>query len=124
MTTMYVTYSGDAATRFDRDYYIQHHLPLVMECWGPLGLEGCAAFWPAVHRRGNDLHLRMPVPRRSGDAGRASLAHNAARDGGRRSLHRRDARAGSCGADLTKATSIALTGTFRCPFRNHWLASR
>ena len=48
MTTMYVTYSGDAATRFDRDYYIQHHLPLVMECWGPFGLEGCAAFWPAV----------------------------------------------------------------------------
>ena len=48
MTTMYVTYSGDAATRFDRDYYIQHHLPLVMECWGPLGLEGCAAFWSAV----------------------------------------------------------------------------
>ena len=48
MTTMYVTYSGDAATRFNRDYYIQHHLPLVMECWGPLGLEGCAAFWPAV----------------------------------------------------------------------------
>ncbi len=48
MTTMYVTYSGDAATRFDRDYYIQHHLPLVVECWGPLGLEGCAAFWPAV----------------------------------------------------------------------------
>ena len=48
MTTMYVTYSGDVATRFDRDYYIQHHLPLVMECWGPFGLEGCAAFWPAV----------------------------------------------------------------------------
>ena len=48
MITMYVTYSGDAATRFDRDYYTQHHLPLVMECWGPLGLEGCAAFWPAV----------------------------------------------------------------------------
>ena len=48
MTTMYVTYSGDAATRFDRDYYLQHHMPLVMECWGPLGLEGCAAFWPAV----------------------------------------------------------------------------
>ena len=48
MTTMYVTYSGDAATRFDRDYYVRHHLPLVMECWGPFGLEGCAAFWPAV----------------------------------------------------------------------------
>ena len=47
MTTMYVTYPGDATTRFDRDYYVQHHLPLVMECWGPLGLESCAAFWPA-----------------------------------------------------------------------------
>lgn len=47
MTTLYVTYPGDAATRFDRDYYLQHHLPLVMKCWGPLGLQGCAAFWPA-----------------------------------------------------------------------------
>ena len=48
MTTMYVTYSGDAVTRFDHDYYIRHHLPLVMECWVPLGLQSCAAFWPAV----------------------------------------------------------------------------
>ena len=47
MTTMYVTYPGDAGTRFDRDYYVAHHLPLVMECWGKLGLESCAAFWPA-----------------------------------------------------------------------------
>ena len=52
MITMYVTYSGDAATRFDRDYYVQHHLPLVMECWGPLGLESCAAFWPAMTGQG------------------------------------------------------------------------
>ncbi len=50
MTTMYVTYPGDAGTRFDRDYYVRHHLPLVMQCWGPLGLESCIAFWPA----GND----------------------------------------------------------------------
>ncbi len=47
MTTMYVTYPGDASTRFDRDYYVRHHVPLVMECWGPLGLLSCAAFWPA-----------------------------------------------------------------------------
>ncbi len=47
MTTMYVTYPGNADTRFDRDYYIYHHLPLVMACWGPLGLASCAAFWPA-----------------------------------------------------------------------------
>ena len=44
---MYVTYPGDAGTRFDRDYYVRQHLPLVMACWGPLGLESCAAFWPA-----------------------------------------------------------------------------
>lgn len=47
MRTMYVTYPGDAGTRFDRDYYVRHHLPLVMACWGPHGLESCAAFWPA-----------------------------------------------------------------------------
>ena len=47
MITMYVTYPGDASTRFDRDYYVRHHVPLVMACWGPLGLESCAAFWPA-----------------------------------------------------------------------------
>ncbi len=52
MITMYVTYDGDAATPFDREYYVQHHLPLVMECWGPLGLESCAAFWPAVVSEG------------------------------------------------------------------------
>ena len=47
MTTMYVTYPGDAGTRFDRDYYVRHHVPLVMRCWGPLGLQSCTAFWPA-----------------------------------------------------------------------------
>ena len=47
MVTMYVTYPGDAGTRFDRDYYVRHHVPLVMECWGPLGLDSCEAFWPA-----------------------------------------------------------------------------
>ena len=31
MTTVYVTCSENAALRFDRDYNIQHHLPLVME---------------------------------------------------------------------------------------------
>ena len=47
MTTMYVSYPGDANTRFDREYYIRHHIELVMACWGPLGLESCTAFWPA-----------------------------------------------------------------------------
>jgi uncharacterized protein (TIGR02118 family) len=46
MTILYVTYPGDASTRFDRDYYVREHLPLVMASWGPHGLESCAAFWP------------------------------------------------------------------------------
>ena len=47
MTILYVTYPGDASTRFDRDYYVREHLPLVRASWGPHGLESCAAFWPA-----------------------------------------------------------------------------
>ncbi len=47
MITMYVTYPGGPNTRFERDYYLRNHLPLVMACWGPLGLRSCSAFWPA-----------------------------------------------------------------------------
>ena len=47
MTILYVTYPGDAATRFDRERYVSHHLPLVMEAWGPYGLLSCSAFYPA-----------------------------------------------------------------------------
>jgi uncharacterized protein (TIGR02118 family) len=46
METMYVTYPGDAGTRFDRDYYVSSHLPLVMEAWGRYGLESAAALFP------------------------------------------------------------------------------
>ncbi len=46
METMYVTYPGDAGTRFDRDYYVSSHLPLVMDAWGRYGLESAAAFFP------------------------------------------------------------------------------
>lgn len=47
METMFVTYPGDAGTRFDRGYFVRTHLPLVMEAWGPHGLESVAAFFPA-----------------------------------------------------------------------------
>lgn len=46
METMYVTYPGDADTRFDREYYVSTHLPLVMKAWGGYGLESAAAFFP------------------------------------------------------------------------------
>jgi uncharacterized protein (TIGR02118 family) len=46
MTILYVTYTGNAETRFDRQYYVARHLPLVMQAWGPHGLETCVAFFP------------------------------------------------------------------------------
>jgi len=47
MTMLFVTYPGDASTSFDRDYYVNTHLPLVMEAWGSYGLESTAAFFPS-----------------------------------------------------------------------------
>ena len=50
--TVYVTYQGTPETRFDRDYYVNRHLPLVMKAWQPYGLEAVAAFFPAVEQAG------------------------------------------------------------------------
>ncbi len=44
---MYVTYAGDADTRFDRDHWINVHLPLVREAWGPHGLLSAGGFFPS-----------------------------------------------------------------------------
>ena len=41
---MVVTCSG--GTYFDRDYYVDVHLPLALTCWQPHGLESAAAFFP------------------------------------------------------------------------------
>jgi len=45
---VYVTYRGGPDTRFDRDYYVERHLPLVMKAWRRYGLESVAAFFPAT----------------------------------------------------------------------------
>lgn len=45
--TVYVTYTGAAHARFDRTWYLEHHLPLVMRSWAQYGLLGVAAFFPA-----------------------------------------------------------------------------
>jgi len=44
--TVYVTYTGPADARFDRTWYLEHHLPLVMSSWSQYGLLGVAAFFP------------------------------------------------------------------------------
>ena len=46
MAILYVTYPGQAGTRFDRAYYVDVHLPLVRNAWNRHGLEGAAAFFP------------------------------------------------------------------------------
>ena len=43
-TTLIVTCSG--GTYFDRDYYVDVHLPLALACWQRHGLESAAAFFP------------------------------------------------------------------------------
>ena len=52
MTTVFVTYPGNADMRFDRDHYVRVHLPLVMETWSRYGLESVAAFFPAGNGAG------------------------------------------------------------------------
>ena len=42
--TMIVTCSG--GTYFDRDHYVDVHLPLALACWQRHGLESAAAFFP------------------------------------------------------------------------------
>lgn len=92
MTTMYVTYPGDAATRFDRDYYVAQHLPLVMECWAPYGLQSCGAFFPSGDGAGT-IAIAIAECKFRGAGGGARLAGHAARHGRHRQLHRRSGRA-------------------------------
>lgn len=74
---VYVRYRGSSESRFDRNYYVDHHLPLVMQAWGPYGLEDIAAFFPAIAGSGTlaicecrfrsaasiDVALRSPATR-------------------------------------------------------------
>ncbi|SAK98030.1 ethyl tert-butyl ether degradation EthD [Caballeronia pedi] len=50
--TIYVTYLGEPGARFDRAYYVDHHLPLVMRHWSQYGLRSVAAFFPTVAQAG------------------------------------------------------------------------
>ncbi|MBN3726557.1 EthD family reductase [Burkholderia sp. Ac-20379] len=47
---VYVAYEGTPDDRFDRRYYVERHLPLVMAAWRRYGLERVEAFFPAFTR--------------------------------------------------------------------------
>lgn len=49
---VYVSYQGTRETRFDKDYYVERHLPLVMRAWAAYGLESASAFFPATVQDG------------------------------------------------------------------------
>ena len=72
MITMYVAYAGDAGTRFDRDHWINVHLPLVREAWGPHGLLSAGGFFPSGD--GGGLIAICPCVFRDEAAMQAALA--------------------------------------------------
>ena len=72
MITMYVTYAGDAQTPFDRDHWINVHMPLVREAWGPHGLVSAAGFFPSGD--GGGLIAVCPCVFRDEAAMKAALA--------------------------------------------------
>jgi len=47
MSILTVTYVGDGASHFDRNYYDTQHIPLVERIWSPFGLERAEVFYPA-----------------------------------------------------------------------------
>ena len=47
MRTLFVTYRGNASDCFDREYYVNAHLPLAREIGEPLGMLSIEAFFPA-----------------------------------------------------------------------------
>lgn len=49
---VYVSYQGRAEERFDRQYYVDDHLPLVMKLWEKYGLVSVTAFFPLREQPG------------------------------------------------------------------------
>lgn len=45
MTTLMVNYVGDSDSRFNRDRYLAHHIPLVVKTWQPFGLKHVEVFF-------------------------------------------------------------------------------
>ena len=48
---MLVSYTGGPDDRFDRQYYMDRHIPMVEEAWTPLGLERVDVFFRATEEQ-------------------------------------------------------------------------
>ena len=99
MIIMYVTYAGDAGTKFDRDHWINVHLPLVREAWEPHGLESAAGFFPSGD--GGGLIAICPCVFRDEAAMEAALASTATK---------------GVMADVKKVTDVEPTRSRAVPF--------
>ncbi|AME27385.1 EthD family reductase [Burkholderia sp. PAMC 26561] len=53
--TFYVIYTGGPDARFDRNWYVDHHLPLVMKSWSKYGLESVAALFRSGEQNGTQV---------------------------------------------------------------------
>ncbi|ACU57776.1 alpha/beta hydrolase [Chitinophaga pinensis] len=54
-STMFVTYYHDGTTWFDRDYYVQKHLPLVKDAWKEYGLIEATALFQSENTAGKGV---------------------------------------------------------------------
>jgi hypothetical protein len=57
MRTLFVTYRGMASDRFDREYFLNKHLPLAREIAEPLGMLSIEALFRWTQRQ----TLSLPV---------------------------------------------------------------
>ncbi|KKF01975.1 EthD family reductase [Mycolicibacterium obuense] len=46
MSVLLVTYVGDGASSFDRNYYDNNHIPFVAKTWAPFGLDRTDVYYP------------------------------------------------------------------------------
>lgn len=49
---IFVTYQGNAESRFDRVYYVERHLPMLRRIFGPLGLTSAQPLFPPSQEGG------------------------------------------------------------------------
>jgi uncharacterized protein (TIGR02118 family) len=72
MTYAILTVTCSGGTYFDRDHYVDVHLPLALACWRQYGLESASAFFP---RDANSADVSVGLYRfRDEDALHAALA--------------------------------------------------